>query len=410
MINIDIIGTPSGFKCAQWSIKPSSEITAEAIEAELDIATDLILPSKGADLFLFRTVRLNTGKNLDYFILYRGADEINRIRPGAYYGAAIIALDEELIDVTLMMSVLRKLADIVKLSCIQKNRFIEKLAIANDKITSSPDIRMLPTAFKDAEIRSDEQADIQKFFLIDEASITLEQSAFELYQKIIKSSQQADIYFSNSDVFYSSLRIPRAKYPSNPKIAAGSEIIKPKENKFEQFKQDIKSRQDDFNQSLNNNLGIYLGHNPRPNDQNRPKREPEEQFVFLKNIAKNLDFGFMFSLLSLLLVISIFFHDQKEITEIRNDIAEIKNLLKSQPIISTTSVAVNVPPATGIADTEKLDKCNNLKNKVNLERQAFQTNLQTYEDGHYNEEQKNEYNKKFDEALKNKFKEMNCPE
>jgi hypothetical protein len=219
MINYAIIGTPQGYKASQWNALADNTVDAmqlaDYIEHQLDIKTKLILPSKTAELFLFKTELLRNGKKLDSFILYRGADEINTTRPGSFYGAAIIVLDREFISIEAVITALRELADIVKVNCIKNNRFIGSLSLAVEALKIKPaSIKKLSETSKQGinnqAIISDNYS--TKFYLVDEFNVSLERAGINFYENIIKKYQQADLYFSSSEC---PTNLPVIRYPKS---------------------------------------------------------------------------------------------------------------------------------------------------------------------------------------------------
>ncbi|PPK74907.1 hypothetical protein B0F87_107150 [Methylobacter tundripaludum] len=357
MINYAIIGTPQGFKCEQWNYLSDNSVDAKQladyIQSQLDIKTKLILPSKTAELFLFKT-ELKNGKKLDSFILYRGADEINISRPGSFYGAAIIVLDREFISIESVIASLRELADIVKLHCITNNRFMGNLSLVDEALSTIPaSIKKLSETSKQGiNNQSTTNASYTtKFYLVNELNVPLEKAAFKFYEKIIKKYQQADIYFSSSECFTS---LPVSQYPNSqatppnkPKIPANINLDNNDDNILLTTQK----------MSLFPDKRPSTSHHPRQNTIQSKSSKDTSTWVFITLICSVL--SLLASVLTLVIVLSKYYSqnsnpDLLEITKTISQLrADIDKLNPSSKDAKTTSGSSESQPIKIEIDKQK---------------------------------------------------------
>ncbi|MFZ2727775.1 MAG: hypothetical protein WAX77_16100 [Methylococcaceae bacterium] len=389
MINYAIIGTPQGFKCEQWNYPPDNTTNAQElakyIKGQLDIETKLICPSKTAELFLFKTVSLDNGKKLDYFILYRGADEINTSRPGSFYGSAIIVLDRQFISIEAVITALRELADIVKQNCIYNNGFTGLLSKADDTLSATPtSIKKLSELSKQS---SNNQALPQanysaKFYLVDSSQL-LAQAASDFYKKIINKYQQVDIYFSASlhDTSLSLNYYPTRQSVPEPDFLKINQPEKPSFPKKKAFQSD-------------NARGIY-SISDKPNNETvvaNARQKPAQS-----KHSKDIDLPIIISLigtgLSLIISVTALVKDYRQgnsgqpntdaiaitqqINELKTDVFKLKGQFESLP---KNELKANKKDAAVVTDDtlKKLISCS-IENKHTVNSNVRETILNKLE-------------------------------
>lgn len=209
MLTYAIIGIPDGLEFIPWDILGGA-VDYKEMEKECDLDPNKILPSRTGDLFVIRSRLLRDGARLDYFMLYRSAEEIKTYRLGSFYGAAIVVRNKSNpCHAALFMAALRELAEIIRIECIQKNRFVERLTKAESAIQGTPKciVKLIDSLESDTEAespRTPASRRAQEYFFYIEKQINLEDAAQELY-KFSLTATRSDIYFSTDEKVHQSV-------------------------------------------------------------------------------------------------------------------------------------------------------------------------------------------------------------